>query len=64
MGVEASTTEIGYSHINCTGNEVGLEKCTIGNLTSEPCLQAGIAVCFNGNKDYIPDIYNVMELFL
>ena len=44
--------EVGFSHVSCTGNERGLEDCTVGNLTSQTCSQAGIAQCFNGNDTY------------
>ena len=47
--VELTSQEIGFSYVNCTGNERGLENCTVGNLTSHTCSQAGIAQCYNGS---------------
>lgn len=43
-----SDGNVGYSHVNCTGDESGLIECTIGNLTSQTCTQAGIVHCLNG----------------
>ena len=39
--------EVGFSYINCTGDEGGLEECSVGNLTSHNCTKAGIIHCFN-----------------
>ena len=56
-------TDVGFSYVSCTGNEKRLEECTVGDLTSHHCSQAGIAQCFNGNeyKIVLPD--NVRAIF-
>ena len=48
MGVEDTVQEVGFSHVHCTGNEMGLEECTVENLTSHSCTQVGIFRCFSG----------------
>ena len=41
----------GYSGVNCTGSEEGLENCTIENLAFENCSQVGVVLhCFNSNE--------------
>ena len=51
--MKATSQEVRFSHVSCTGNERGLEECTVGNFTSHNCSQAGIVQCFNGN-DILP----------
>ena len=49
--LEVEPTKVGFSNVSCTGEEEGLEECTVGNLTSHNCSEVGIVLqCFNGNK--------------
>ena len=41
----------GYSEVDCTGSEEGLENCTVGDFMSENCSQIGVMLhCFNSNE--------------
>ena len=48
--VEVSATEVGYSHVSCTGDEDNLEECTItDDVTTDFCSHVGIVhQCLNG----------------
>ena len=46
--MDLSGSELGYSYVNCNGNEERLEECTIGSLTSHTCSQVAVLQCFNG----------------
>ena len=59
--MKATSQEVRFSHVSCTGNERRLEECTVGNLTSHNCAEAGIAQCFNGN-DILPTESDVIIL--
>ena len=50
LQVNSSLSGVGYSYVNCSGREEGLEECTIGNLTSHNCSHVALILkCLDGN---------------
>ena len=49
LKVNSSVSGVGYSYVNCSGSEEGLEECTIGNLTPHNCSEVALILqCLNG----------------